>query len=142
MREEERKAIEELVEVVRALRSKCPWDSVQTMESLKERLACETAEVLEAIDRTEEDHGENLCEELGDVLMLLLLYGEIAEEQGLFTLEDVFRQNAWKMKFRHPKIFPPEDAELVNLSWEELKVREKELRNKCRKERNEFRRNP
>lgn len=133
MQEYEKDAMEELVQVIREIRAKCPWDSVQTMESLKERVISETAEVLEAIDRAAEDQGENLCEELGDVLMLVMLLSQIAEEQGLFTLDDVVRGNTWKMKFRHPKIFPSDDPTLVDLSWEELKAREKELRRKIGK---------
>ena len=125
-------AMDELVEVIRQLRAKCPWDSVQTLESLKDGMSGETQEVLDAIDHVEEDHGDNLCEELGDVLMHLLLMSRIAEEQELFTFEDVIRGITWKMKFRHPKIYPPQDPSLQGLSWEELKLREKELRKNLR----------
>ena len=113
--------------VIRRLRAECPWDSVQTHESLKECMVNELREVLEGIGRlTEMGDGENLCEELGDVLMLLLLQSVIAEEEGVFTLEDVLTGISSKMKFRHPRIFSPDDEELASLSWEELKRREKE----------------
>ncbi len=119
------------VEVVGELRRKCPWDSIQTHESLKTCLKNETEEVLEGIDiLTREGSGENLCEELGDLLMLIVLHSVIAQEEGLFTLEDVISGVLFKMKYRHPKIFSPEDKEVSELSWEELKQREKALRRK------------
>ena len=124
----EKEAMEELVEVIRRIREKCPWDSAQTLVSLKERFVCETEEVLEAIDRTEADQGSNLKEELGDLLMLVVLESLIAQEEKLFSLEDVMRGITWKMKFRHPRIFPPEYPGLENLSWEELKEKEREIK--------------
>ena len=68
---------------------------------------------------------QNLCEELGDVLFQVALHSVIAEEEGLFTIKDVISGVESKMKFRHPKIFSPDDAEAVSLSWDELKAREK-----------------
>lgn len=122
---------EEFVEVVRRLRRECPWDSVQTHESLKTCLKNETAEVLEGIEiLNREGSGDNLCEELGDVLMQVVLHSVIAQEEGLFTIEDVIAGISSKMKYRHPRIFSPEDAEAASLSWEELKKREKAQRRK------------
>lgn len=124
----------EFVEVIGELRRKCPWDSVQTHESLKECLQNETEEVLEGIDLlTREGNAENLCEELGDLLMQVVLHSVIAEEEELFTLDDVISGISSKMRFRHPKIFSPEDQDAAELSWEELKKREKELRQEMRK---------
>lgn len=124
-------SFEELTEIIRELRKKCPWDSVQTHESMRECLENETQEVLEGIQiLTESGDGANLCEELGDLLMQVLLHSVIAEEEGLFTLEDVISGLAFKMKFRHPKIFSPENSKLTALSWKELKQREREIRNK------------
>lgn len=128
MNRREIEAMEELVEVIRRIREKCPWDSAQTMESLKERFVCETEEVLQAVDRAESDQGSNLKEELGDLLMLVVLESLIAQEQNLFSLEDVIRGISWKMKFRHPRIFSPSIPGLENLSWEELKEKEREIR--------------
>lgn len=111
------------------LRKKCPWDSVQTHESLRTCLENETEEVLEGIrilDRSGD--GDNLCEELGDLLLQVVLHSIIAEEEGLFTIEDVVSGIAAKMKFRHPKIFCPEDKEAAEFTWEELKAREHEMR--------------
>ena len=116
----------ELCEVISRLRKECPWDSIQTHESLKESLVNETQEVLEGIDILKNTgDGSNLCEELGDVLMLVLLQCEIARDQGEFTLEDVINGIARKMVYRHPRIFSPEDKEACSLSWNELKKREK-----------------
>ena len=120
---------DEFMEVVRAVRKNCPWDKVQTHESLKPYLVNETNELLEGIDRlNEEGDKENLCEELGDVLFQVALHSVIAQEEGLFTIEDVVKGISSKMQFRHPKIFSPEDQEAVSLTWDELKKREKEGR--------------
>jgi uncharacterized protein YabN with tetrapyrrole methylase and pyrophosphatase domain len=121
----------EFVEVIRRLRAECPWDSVQTYESLLPFLRGECEEVAQGVQRlAQTGDPENLCEELGDVLMLLVLNALIAEEEGQFTLEDVIRRISDKMKFRHPKIFSPGDQELTALDWEELKAREKASRAK------------
>ena len=122
---------EEFLEIVKRLRRECPWDSVQTHRSLEECLKNETQEVLEGISLLE-DTGDasNLCEELGDLLMLVMLQSVIAQEEGLFTMEDVITGAASKMKFRHPRIFSPEDQEAAAMSWEELKRREHALREK------------
>lgn len=128
---EQKHTFEEFVKIVRELREKCPWDSTQTHESLKSCLQNETAEVFEGIDELSlTGSGENLCEELGDILLLVVLHCVIAEEEKLFTLEDVIEGISHKMKFRHPKIFSPEDREAIALSWEELKKREKAMRRK------------
>ena len=121
-------SFDEFLTVVKQIRKECPWDSVQTHESLKPYLREETEEVLQGVDRLiqQKDAG-NLCEELGDVLFQIVLHSVIAEEEGLFTLEDVVMGVMNKMKYRHPKVFSPEDKEAAALSWEELKRREKTL---------------
>lgn len=125
------KVFDEFVGIVRELRKKCPWDSVQTHESLKTYLEDETREALEGIDiLNREGSSDNLCEELGDVLFQVVLHSIIAEEEGLFTVEDVVTGISAKMKYRHPKIFSPDDEEAVKLSWVELKKKEKEQRGK------------
>lgn len=124
---------DEFMEVVRKVRKNCPWDSVQTHDSLKQFLVNETEEVLEGIDLLEKTKdGENLCEELGDVLFQVALHSVIAQEEGLFTIEDVISSVSEKMKYRHPKIFSPEDKEAALLSWDQLKKREKEEKNRKR----------
>ena len=115
------------IKVVGEIREKCPWDSVQTHESLKKYLVEESQEVLDGIDRLNETgDSDNLCEELGDVLFQVVLHSLIAQEEGIFTIEDVISGITDKMQFRHPKIFSPDDAEAVSLSWDELKARERQ----------------
>lgn len=118
---------EELVSVIAELRSDhgCPWDREQTFESLKPCLVEESSEVLQAIDRQDM---ENLCEELGDVLMQVLMYSRIAEEKGLFTLDDVVDGVCAKLIRRHPHVFgdakalTPEESLAL---WNEIKKQEK-----------------
>ena len=119
---------DEFMEVVRKIRKSCPWDKVQTHESLKPYLISETNELLEGIDRLKtQNDSENLCEELGDVLFQVALHSVIAQEEGLFTIEDVISS---KMQFRHPKIFVPEDETMTSLSWDQLKEIEKSRKTK------------
>ena len=118
---------EELVSVVETLRSEkgCSWDRKPTMESLKPCLQEETGEVIAAIDNQDM---ENLCEELGDLLFHVLIYSQIAKEQGCFCLEDVVDGVCEKMIRRHPHVFgdfgPLTPEESLNL-WNEIKKQEK-----------------
>ena len=131
MATQDRYTFEELVSIISRIRRECPWDSVQTHESLKECLTNEVQEVFEGIDHFRETgDSDNFCEELGDILMLLILQSEIAREEGQFTIDDVISGVADKMRFRHPRIFFPEDKEACSLSWEELKKWEK-MGRKC-----------
>lgn len=108
-------------QIVAALRAPdgCPWDREQTMESLKPCMINEMTEALAAIDIYRETKcAENLCEELGDVLLQVVLLAQIAQEEGLFTMEDVIRAISRKMLRRHPHVFGetgifPEIDELV-----------------------------
>ena len=95
---------DEFVATIAALRSEngCPWDRKQTHESLKECLVEETGEVLEAIDKKDD---ANLCEELGDVLLQVVMHAQIAAEEGRFTIEDVISGVNEKMIRRHPHVF-------------------------------------
>ena len=99
------------------------WDSVQTHESMKKYLVEECGEVLEAIDNQDT---ENLCEELGDVLYQIMIHCEIEKEQGNFTIDDVVNGICEKMVRRHPRLFGGEMEK--DLTWEEIKKREKEAR--------------
>ena len=87
---------EELLDIIHQLRSEngCPWDKAQTHESLIPCLREESEEVVQAIENQDMD---NLCEELGDVLLQVLLHAEIASETGAFTIEDVVQGLAEKM---------------------------------------------
>lgn len=122
----------DLKEIIRDLRGEhgCPWDKKQTHESLKTCLTNECQEVLTAIDQySETGDYENLCEELGDVLLQVLLHSQIAEEEGLFTIEDVIHGISKKMIRRHPHVFgelSPACQDGKPLSWDEIKRLEKE----------------
>ncbi|RKY02393.1 nucleoside triphosphate pyrophosphohydrolase [Candidatus Poribacteria bacterium] len=121
------KLFEKLVEVVAALRGEngCPWDKAQTHETLKTDLLEETYEVLEAIDSGDP---EKLKEELGDLLMQVMLHSQIASEEEWFDVYDVVQCITEKLIRRHPHVFgdvrvsSPEEA-LSN--WEAIKRAEK-----------------
>lgn len=120
----------DLLEIIATLRSDhgCPWDRKQTFESLKKCLSDETEEVLQAVDNKDMD---NLCEELGDVLLNLVMYSQIASEQGAFTIQEVIDGVCRKMIRRHPHVFgdakagTPEEGLAM---WNEIKRQEKEAR--------------
>jgi len=103
----------------------CPWDRVQTHESLRPFLLEEASETLEALDAG--DPAE-LCEELGDLLLEVLLHVQIAEEGGEFALADVVYGVSDKLVRRHPHVFADataETPEAVVEQWEELKQEER-----------------
>ena len=117
---------EELVGIIAELRSDhgCPWDKAQTHESMISCLRNECEEVVEAIEQRDP---ENLCEELGDVLLQVLLHAQIAKEEGLFTMDDVINGLAEKMIRRHPHVFGDEEYgsdEQNQARWEEIKRQE------------------
>ena len=121
---------EELLNVIAQLRGEhgCPWDKAQTHESLIPCLRNECEEVVQAIKQHDE---ENLGEELGDVLLQVLLHARIAEEEGQFTMADVVNGLAEKMVRRHPHVFGNEEygsPEQNQARWEEIKRQEKEAK--------------
>ena len=124
-------SLEELQEVVRRLRAEdgCPWDRAQTHGTLKAACMEEAAEVLCGINIYEKTgNPENLKEELGDLLFQVMLHAQIAEEEGIFTLEDVIRGIRDKMIRRHPHVFGEDrerDPEKIRAAWEEIKAQEK-----------------
>lgn len=116
-----------LVDIIARLRAPegCPWDRKQTHTSLRGNLLEECYEALEALD--EGDPGK-LCEELGDLLMQVVLHIQIATEAGEFKLGDVLNSINAKLIHRHPHIFgllKVKDAEEVAVNWEVLKQEEK-----------------
>ena len=122
---------EEFLEIIRTLRGEngCPWDKVQTHESLKPCMTEEAAELLASI-RIYEKTGnpENMIEELGDVLLQVVMHAQIASEEGLFTMVDVVDGVSRKMVRRHPHVFGTGNAdtpEEVLTNWEEIKKEEK-----------------
>ncbi|MCI9147170.1 MAG: MazG family protein [Hungatella sp.] len=118
---------QELTNIIEELRSEhgCPWDRQQTYESLKKCFVDETQEVFEAVDNHDM---ENLCEELGDVLLLVMLNSQIAKENGAFTIEDVIDGLCRKMVRRHPHVFGDAKADSPEESlalWNAIKAQEK-----------------
>ena len=106
----------------------CPWDREQTFDSIKPYTLEETYEVLEAIDNR--DWGE-LAGELGDLLLQVLFYAEMAQEQGSFSIDDVLDRLSTKLIDRHPHIFGDVKAEAasdVKRNWEVLKAEERRKR--------------
>ena len=126
---------EDFLRIVETLRSEngCPWDREQTHQSLRPCLMEEAAEVLAAIrifDQT--GNYENLQEELGDVLLQVIMHAQIAKEEGIFTIEDVIDEISEKMVRRHPHVFGDvtvEGSGQVLENWEEIKKKEKEAKN-------------
>ncbi len=120
---------EKLREIVTRLRAPggCPWDREQTHESLLPCLIEECSEVLEAVDTGD---FELLQEELGDLLLSVLMHAEIASEAERFDLDDIAKGVGEKLIRRHPHVFGPRAGEMetdeVLRQWEEIKAQEKE----------------
>lgn len=119
-----------LCEVIARLRSPtgCPWDRQQTMKTIKPYTLEETYELLEAIDS---DDNSAIQEELGDVLLQVILDAQIAADENRFALTDVVRQIADKMVRRHPHVFGDVQADTpdqVRSNWYALKQKEKPAR--------------
>lgn len=121
-------ALEKFIHVVEELRSDhgCPWDKAQTHESLRMQLIEEAYEAADAM-LNYKTNGEidNLREELGDILLQVVLHSVIAEEEQIFTLEDVVNEITEKMIHRHPHVFNRDNTDEKKKSWEELKAEEK-----------------
>jgi len=119
---------ETLERIVATLRGPggCPWDRKQTHASLKPYLIEEAYEVLQALD--DESSGK-LCEELGDLLLQIMLHAQMAREAGEFDIADVIRGIATKLVRRHPHVFgdsDASDADEVALEWEAIKQEERQ----------------
>lgn len=122
---------EEFEQIIAKLRSPdgCPWDREQTHSSLKKPCIEEAAEVICGIDILEKTGDpDNLKEELGDLLMQVVMHARIAEEEGYFTMDDVIQGIIEKMVRRHPHVFG--DAVVsgpgeVPARWDQIKKQEK-----------------
>lgn len=117
-------AFERLLEVLYTLRLECPWDKKQTMESLRHLTIEEMYELADAI--LDKDHKE-IKNELGDILMHLVFYARIAEEEQQFTIVDVLNGICDKLISRHPHIYGDVQAqtdEVVKQNWESIKLKE------------------
>nr|CAD6614995.1 nucleoside triphosphate pyrophosphohydrolase [Rhizobium sp. TCK] len=123
--------ISRLIEIMKALRdpqSGCPWDIVQTFETIKPYTIEEAYEVADAIERNDLD---DLCEELGDLLLQVVYHAQMAEQAGEFSFGDVVHAVTRKMIRRHPHVFAVSDADTpdaVKVQWDEIKAEEKRER--------------
>ena len=123
----QRRTFGRLHEIVAILRSPegCPWDREQTHASIRKNLIEETYEVLETID---DDDPVAMSEELGDLLLQIMLHSQMEEETGTFTVYDVIQGLNDKLIRRHPHVFgatKAEDAEAALVNWNEMKAEEK-----------------
>lgn len=122
---------DDFLEIIKTLRSEngCPWDREQTHMSLRPCMMEEAAEVMAGI-RIYDQTGDytNLREELGDLLLQVVMHAQIAREEGIFTIEDVVNEVAQKMVRRHPHVFGEvkvSGSGQVLENWEEIKKKEK-----------------
>jgi tetrapyrrole methylase family protein / MazG family protein len=119
--------LQNLLDTIDTLRSEqgCPWDKKQTCSSLQKYLRSECNELLAAI--ANEDH-TNICEELGDVLYLLIMIADINKGMGLFEFKDVIESINTKLIRRHPHVFAGqtyENEEQLAAQWQAIKAEEK-----------------
>ncbi|MDY3858149.1 MAG: nucleoside triphosphate pyrophosphohydrolase [Muribaculaceae bacterium] len=124
-RQEKLEAISRVMDVLDTLRVKCPWDAKQTNESLRPNTVEEVYELCDALIR--EDNAE-IRKELGDVLLHVLFYAKIGEENGVFDIATVAHSLADKLIYRHPHVYgdvQADNSETVIRNWEDLKQKEK-----------------
>lgn len=124
-KEEKLKAFGEMLDVLDTLRVKCPWDAKQTNESLRPNSVEEMLELADALIR---DDVEDIKKELGDVLLHVLFYSRIADEQQRFDIADVCDSLRKKLIYRHPHVYGTtaiDGSDDVVKNWEELKLKEK-----------------
>jgi len=117
----------ELITTIRTLRSEggCPWDKRQTTESLVKYFHEEFNELMEAIKNNDY---QNICEELGDLLYLIIMISEINKESGQFQFTDVVHHINQKLIRRHPHVFAGqayESEEELAKQWQQIKAEEK-----------------
>lgn len=122
-------SFEELKQTIATLRGPdgCPWDKKQTHESLIKCLQNESQELIDAIHHKDD---ENMKEELGDVLLQVLMHAQIAQEEGKFSIDDVVAYLDEKLHRRHPHVFgnhaKAATAEEALAVWREMKKKERE----------------
>lgn len=119
-------AFNRLLDILDELREKCPWDKVQTNESLRANTIEETYELSEAILN---NNSNEIKKELGDLLLHIVFYAKIGEEKSSFDIGDVCNAISDKLVFRHPHVFADahiDSPQLVEQSWEQIKMKEKD----------------
>lgn len=122
--EEKKEAFHRLLEIMDELREKCPWDRKQTIHSLRNLTIEETYELAEAITA---ENWQDIKEELGDILLHLVFYSRIADEQNQFHIGEVLHSVCDKLIKRHPHIYGQtkvEGVEDVKKNWEQIKLAE------------------
>ena len=128
MEDKRLKATARLLEVMNTLRRECPWDREQTFDSLRSNTIEETYELADAIT----DHNmEGIKEELGDLLLHVVFYSKLGEEEGAFEFGDVADALCDKLIYRHPHVYGDIHAntpDQVKENWEALKLRKKNRR--------------
>lgn len=124
-REEKLEAVGRLLDIMDRLRAECPWNGAQTQDSLRQ-LTLE--EVFELSDAVLSHKDSDIEKELGDLLLHIVFYAKIAEENGLYDIADIATRECEKMIFRHPHVFSGEkeaDAQSVSEHWELRKLKER-----------------
>ncbi len=125
------KTFEELEKIVRRLQSSsgCPWDRKQTHASLKPYMIEEVYEAIEAIDEKNYSH---LAEELGDMLLHILMHAEMGRRAKTFDIEEIIKNITEKMIRRHPHVFKNKEKNksirAIKQEWERIKLEEKKLK--------------
>ena len=125
-KESKMEAFGQLLDIMDCLREKCPWDKKQDFESLRPLTIEECFELNEAL--LHKDY-HDVCKELGDIIMHIVFYAKVGDEQHLFDIQDVLESVCAKLKFRHPHIYGDvqvKTASDVENNWEKLKQREKD----------------
>ena len=132
-REEKKEAFGRLLDIMDALRERCPWNAEQTMESIRPMTEEEVYELSDAIIRAD---SADICKEIGDLLYHLVFYARIAQEKGQFDIADSIMKVCGKMEFRHPHVFRPDgslvpegeapSAKEIADTWELVKAKEKD----------------
>ena len=123
--EEKLAAFGQVLDVMDKLRAGCPWNAAQTWDTLRPMTV---EEVYELSDAVMKKSAKDVEKELGDLLLHIVFYAKVAEEQGEFDIADVCRRLCEKMIFRHPHVFSDtkaSDAEQVSENWELMKMKEK-----------------
>jgi XTP/dITP diphosphohydrolase len=125
MREKTVQEFIKLLDIMDELRAKCPWDQKQTNETLRKLTIEETYELADAIIQ---DDNNDICKELGDLMLHIVFYAKIGSEKGLFDMGDVLESINTKLVYRHPHVFGDvsvtRGAREVEENWEKLKMNE------------------
>lgn len=125
-RQQKLESIGRVIDTLDILRVKCPWDAKQTNESLRPNTVEEVYELAQALL---DGNDREVRKELGDVLLHILFYAKIGEENGTFDIADVCDALNEKLIFRHPHVFgdvKADDAHQVEQNWEQIKLRERD----------------